>query len=234
MRVAFAALAAALAACGPEAAPARHVPPGAGPILVGEFQSLSGPESARGLAFHRGFALALDEQNARGGVYERPLELQTYDDRGRADDAARAMSRLVHEAHAVLVVGGSTAELAAAAAAESAGVPFVSPAPGAAHVNVVRAQGAARAEHSGTAGLASSTSAGALPATPAAQAFRALYRSAHDGAEPDLDAARGYDCGQLALRAMERTRTFDPSDLWDALDALAAWDGASGRVELAR
>lgn len=224
----------ALAACAPDAPIARRAPPGTGPILVGEFHTLSGPDSARGLAFHRGFALALDEQNARGGLYERALQVQTYDDRGRADEAARAMSRLVHEARAVFVVGGSTAELAAAAAGESAGVPFVSPAPGAETARFATADDTVAAPRTLAAGLVSSAASGVLPATPPADAFRALYRAAHDGAEPDLDAARGYDCGQLALRALERTETYDAPDLWRALEALAPWDGASGRVALAR
>lgn len=227
-------LALAITACAPHAPTARRAPPGTGPILVGEFHTLSGPESARGLAFHRGFELALDEQNARGGLYERLLQVQTYDDRGRADEAARAMSRLVQEQHAVLVVGGSTAELARAAAAQTQGVPFVSPAPDA----VEHApQSSSKTSHAAPALLCTSlrgTATNALPATPEGDAFRALWRSAHAGVEPTLDAARGYDVGQLVVRAMERTETYDAPDLWAALLALTHWEGASGRVELAR
>lgn len=224
----------ALAACAPDAAPPRRPPPGTGPIFIGEFHTLSGPDRARGNAYHDGFALAIDERNALGGVFERVLVVQTYDDRGVAEDAARAVTRLAQEQHAVFVVGGSTAELARAAAAQTLGVPFVSPAPGA----VEHAPHTPSEKSDAQPALLCTSPRGAatdaLPATPASDTFRALWRSAHAGAEPTFDAARGYDVGQLVVRAMERTETYDAPDLWAALLALAPWDGASGRVELAR
>lgn len=104
-----------------------HARAGDGSILIGEFQSLSGANEARGLAFHRGFTRALEQCNESGGVLGRRVEAQVYDDRSSGADAALAVRRLIDEEHAVVLVGASSIELLRAAVAESGEVPIVSP-----------------------------------------------------------------------------------------------------------
>lgn len=189
-----------VAACGVEREPAPRAP-GEGPILVGEIESLSGPRASTGLAFHRGFALAIAEQNARGGIDGRAIEVLTLDDRGVVADAERAMRRLVEDERAVAIVGGTTEELARAATKHAHGAPFVSPS----------TKDLARdADGNACLGL------GGRNGTPS-EAFRIGWRAQRPGVEPGIDEATGYDCGLVLCAAMERTRTFDPPDLWSAL-----------------
>jgi hypothetical protein len=200
-------------ACAPEQRPHRPAP-GSGSILIGEFQALSGPGSERGLAFHRGLLLALDEQNARGGIDGRLLEVQTLDDRGRTAESALAMRRLVTEARVVAVVGGSSLPAVEAAASEAQGVPFLAP------------FGTGLREEHGHAlwiGLAAGDPPPSLDA-----AFVVGYRAAHGGELPGADEAVGYDCGLSLCAGMLRARTFDAGDLWRALLARDSGRGARG------
>ena len=54
-----------------------------GSIKVGEFNTMSGSEATFGQSTHAGVVLAIEEQNARGGIHGRPIQLVSYDDRGR-------------------------------------------------------------------------------------------------------------------------------------------------------
>ncbi|MBK7874388.1 MAG: ABC transporter substrate-binding protein [Planctomycetes bacterium] len=116
-------IACAASACAPE--PPRTVPPGSGPILVGEFHSLTGPLAERGRALHDGFQLAVLEWNARGGIHGRPIEVRTFDDRGIDAERRVAVRRLLDEDRAVLLVGGTTPEAVEEAADEADGAPYV-------------------------------------------------------------------------------------------------------------
>ncbi|MBI5365376.1 MAG: ABC transporter substrate-binding protein [Planctomycetes bacterium] len=199
--------------CAP-AAP-RPIPPGSGPILLGEFHSLTGPLAARGRALHDGFLLAIEEQNARGGVHGRPIEVRTFDDRGITSEMRVAVRRLLDEDRAVLIAGGTTPDAVDEAAAESGGAPYVAP------FGAGLAGSAANAPRVGC-------SAEKAPAGELDLAFVASWRARHGAAKPDADAAAGYDMGRVACRALERAVTFDPHDLWDALLAVHVTDGARG------
>lgn len=124
--VACVALACCALACSGETRRA-HARGREGTILIGEFQSLSGANEVRGLAFHRGLLRALEQCNASGGVLGRRVEAQVYDDRSSSADAALAVRRLIDEERAVVLVGASSLELLRAAAAASGEVPIVSP-----------------------------------------------------------------------------------------------------------
>lgn len=91
-----------------------------GAFPVGEIGPFSGPQAAAALAFHRGFARALAECNARGGTQGRHIELQVFDDRGRPEDARAGVQRLAGPNGAVAVCCCSD-EACLKAAREAAG-----------------------------------------------------------------------------------------------------------------
>jgi branched-chain amino acid transport system substrate-binding protein len=98
-------------------------------IVVGEFNSMSGSEATFGQLTHNGVKLAVDEQNAAGGVLGKKLVLRSYDDQGRAQEAGTAVTRLITEDHAVAVIGetASGVSIAGGRIAQRYGVPLISP-----------------------------------------------------------------------------------------------------------
>jgi hypothetical protein len=118
-----------LCACGRPLAP-RIYDPGVvhedrGAFPVGELGSFSGAAGPEALAFHRGFARALSECNARGGAQGRPIELQVFDDRGRPEDTRLGVQRLSGPNGAVAVVCSSGAECLEAARAVAGTLPIL-------------------------------------------------------------------------------------------------------------
>ena len=117
----------------PRAAPARSgttKPPDRTPVVVGAFGALTGSESSFGTAQQRGIEVAVDEINRCGGSIDgRTLQFVFEDDKGTAEGAALAVSKLVKEHHVVAVVGeiSSSRSLAAAPICQRAGVPMISP-----------------------------------------------------------------------------------------------------------
>lgn len=200
-------------ACAPETR--RALPPGSGPILVGEFHSLTGPFATSGRALHDGFLLAIEEQNARGGVHGRPVEVKTLDDRGRADEVRIAVRRLLDEDEAVLLAGGTTPDFVEEAAEEADGAAYVAP----------FGDGLIGSER----GAPRLGAAGELePRGELDLAFVASWRARHEGSTPTVDAAVGYDAGRFVCAALERAATFDRDDVWDALLAVRGLEGARG------
>jgi branched-chain amino acid transport system substrate-binding protein len=96
-----------------------------GAIAIGTFGSMTGRYGHAGVQSHLGLQLAIDECNARGGIHDRPLALQVYDDQGRVEAAARAGERLAKADKAVLLFGGSDDDRTSAAARASQDVPIV-------------------------------------------------------------------------------------------------------------
>src|SRR6185369_15354975 len=82
--IAFAALAAACGdtskgtSTGTGSAGAKDA--GAGTILIGEYGSMTGSEANFGKSTHNGVMLAVEEQNAKGGVNGKKLEVRSLDD----------------------------------------------------------------------------------------------------------------------------------------------------------
>ena len=96
-----------------------------GAFPVGEIGSFSGTGAADALAFHRGFARALEECNAKGGAQGRHSELQVFDDRGRPEDVRAGVLRLGGPNGAV-AIACSSGEECLKAAHEAAGlIPIV-------------------------------------------------------------------------------------------------------------
>jgi branched-chain amino acid transport system substrate-binding protein len=138
--LALAALAVAVGGCdrkkaaGPAAAPAA-APDAAAPrasgarLVLGHVASLTGDQGTFGQSTDRGVRLAVNEQNAKGGVKGRIVELRTVDDGGKAEEAAVAATRLATQVGVSALLGESASarSLAMAPVAETAAVPMVSP-----------------------------------------------------------------------------------------------------------
>ncbi|MBI3552453.1 MAG: ABC transporter substrate-binding protein [Elusimicrobia bacterium] len=100
-----------------------------GKILVGVIGSLTGAEATFGQSTRNGVELAASELNAKGGVKGKTFELKVYDDQGKPEEAATAMTRLVAQDKVSLVIGevASSRSLAMAPIAEANKVPMITP-----------------------------------------------------------------------------------------------------------
>jgi branched-chain amino acid transport system substrate-binding protein len=99
-------------------------------IVFGHVGSLTGNEATFGDSTDKGLKLAIEEANAKGGVKGKRLELKTYDDQGKPEEAAVAATRLVVNDHASVLLGevASRRSLAMAPIADEHKVPMISPA----------------------------------------------------------------------------------------------------------
>jgi branched-chain amino acid transport system substrate-binding protein len=102
----------------------------AGAIRIGDINSYSGLPAFT-LPYRKGWQLAVDEINARGGVAGRRLEVISLDDAGRPGDAVTAANGLVANERCVLLAGTyfSNVGLAVADFAKQRKVPFVAAEP---------------------------------------------------------------------------------------------------------
>ena len=98
-------------------------------IRIGEYGSMTGPSATYGTSTHNGIVLAIDEINAEGGIKGKQLKLYSEDDRGLAEEAKLAVTKLIskNKVHAVLGEVASTRSLAAAPVAQKYKVPMISP-----------------------------------------------------------------------------------------------------------
>jgi branched-chain amino acid transport system substrate-binding protein len=97
------------------------------PIRIGEFEGLTGREGGLGQECRKGYQLALETINARGGVLGRPLELIVEDTQSKAGESATAVRKLISRDKVVALLSGgtSTNAMEAAPLAEAAKVPLV-------------------------------------------------------------------------------------------------------------
>ncbi len=102
---------------------------GGGEIVVGHYGSLTGNTAHFGQDTDKAIRLAVDEQNAAGGLLGKQIRLVTLDDRGDSAEAANAVSRLidVEKANAILGEVSSSLSLAGGRVAQRRKVPMVSP-----------------------------------------------------------------------------------------------------------
>lgn len=98
-------------------------------IRIGEYGSLTGSESAYGVDTHQGIQLAVEEANSRGGALGKKIQLITYDDQGKTDEALTAVARLINQdgVHVILGEVASTRSIAAGNLAQQYKVPMISP-----------------------------------------------------------------------------------------------------------
>ena len=100
-----------------------------GPIVIGHFASMSGPQATFGISTDRAIRLAIKEKNAAGGVKGRMIELVTIDDAGKQSEAATAVTRLINDHKAVAILGevASSLSLAGGPIAQKSKIPMISP-----------------------------------------------------------------------------------------------------------
>ena len=98
-------------------------------ILLGEVGSLTGAQATFGVSTRNGIDLALKEVNAAGGVKGKKVAVRVYDDQGKPEEAAQAVTRLITQDKVVLILGevASSNSLAMAEKAQAAGVPMITP-----------------------------------------------------------------------------------------------------------
>jgi branched-chain amino acid transport system substrate-binding protein len=125
---------AGLAGCGHDGAPAAGSS-GAGStsdanaILVGEYGSMTGSEANFGRSTHNGLMLAVEEQNAKGGVKGRKIAVRSEDDAGKPQEAGTVVTKLIDKDKVVALIGevASGLSLAGGEVAQKKGVPMISP-----------------------------------------------------------------------------------------------------------
>jgi branched-chain amino acid transport system substrate-binding protein len=133
-----AALAFAVAACTEEkkeapkpAAAAAPAPAPAAPdkIVIGHVGSMTGEQATFGSSTDNGIKLAIAEQNKKGGVKGKQLELKTLDDQGKPEEAAVAATRLITQDKVTMLLGevASSRSLAMAPIADANKVPMITP-----------------------------------------------------------------------------------------------------------
>jgi branched-chain amino acid transport system substrate-binding protein len=100
-----------------------------GPIRIGHYGSLTGPQASFGVATSNGIKMAIEEFNAAGGLNGRRVALIEYDTKGDAREAGAVVQRLVSSDNVTAVLGevASGLSLAAAPICQENQVPMISP-----------------------------------------------------------------------------------------------------------
>ncbi len=98
-------------------------------ILIGEVGSLTGSEATFGISTRDGVELAVKEANEAGGIKGKKIAVRVYDDQGKPEEAANAVTRLISQDHAKLIIGevASSNSLAMAPKCQSGQVPMITP-----------------------------------------------------------------------------------------------------------
>src|SRR5262245_29968208 len=76
-----------------------------GPIMVGEFGSLTGKEATFGTSTDDGVQLAVQEINDAGGIKGRKLQVKVEDDQSLSSEAATAVQKLIDRDRVVAIIG---------------------------------------------------------------------------------------------------------------------------------
>ncbi len=100
------------------------------PIVLGQYTPLTGSVATFGQSSANGVAIALEELNGAGGINGRPVEIITYDNQGKAQEAGTAVTRLITKDNVIAILGDvpSSLSLAGGDVAQQYGVPMISPA----------------------------------------------------------------------------------------------------------
>jgi branched-chain amino acid transport system substrate-binding protein len=113
------------------ASPVLAADPGvsADKIILGQAAPLEGPASALGIGMRDGMLAAFAEQNAKGGVKGRKIELKSRDDGYEPNKSIEASKALLMDDKVFALVGpvGTPTSLAVVPIAAEAGVPFIGP-----------------------------------------------------------------------------------------------------------
>jgi branched-chain amino acid transport system substrate-binding protein len=128
LAVALVTLAVAAGGC-QQKKPAQGAGAATGPVVLGHVGSLSGSEATFGQSTDHGIRLAVEEQNAAGGVKGRQLDVKTLDNQGKPEESAIAAERLIAQDHVTVLLGevASSRSLAMAPIADRYQVPMITP-----------------------------------------------------------------------------------------------------------
>lgn len=98
-------------------------------IVVGEYGSMTGSEATFGQSTDKGVRLAIDEQNAKGGIKGKHIRLVVEDEQGKQDDTAAVVRKMITHDHIIALLGevASNRSLIAGPIAQQAQVPMISP-----------------------------------------------------------------------------------------------------------
>jgi branched-chain amino acid transport system substrate-binding protein len=102
---------------------------GGGDILIGEYDSLTGPQATFGTSDHNAIMMAFDEINTAGGINGRKIKVLTEDDQSKQEEAANAVTKLISQNNVLAILGevASSCSLAAAPICQSNKVPMITP-----------------------------------------------------------------------------------------------------------
>lgn len=103
--------------------------PGSSPIVLGEYESMTGAQSTFGASTHNGCQLAVDQINKAGGIDGHPVKISLQDDEGKPDAALTVVKKLITQENVTAVIGevASKNSIAAAPFCNSSKTPMVSP-----------------------------------------------------------------------------------------------------------
>jgi branched-chain amino acid transport system substrate-binding protein len=113
----------------PAAAAAPAPAPAPDKIVIGHVGSMTGEQATFGVSTDNAIKLAIAEQNKKGGIKGKQIELKTLDDQGKPEEAAVAATRLITQDKITLLLGevASSRSLAMAPIADANKVPMISP-----------------------------------------------------------------------------------------------------------
>ena len=79
-------------------------------VTIGVITSLTGSQAAFGQAHKNGYAIALAELNAKGGINGKKIDLDFYDDQSKPDQAVQGVNKLVDQDHVPIILGSYSSE----------------------------------------------------------------------------------------------------------------------------
>lgn len=96
-------------------------------IKLGVVSEMTGANATYGNSIVNGIQLAVKEQNAKGGLLNKQIEIIVADDKSEPAEAANAMSKLINQDNVKAVMGifPSSNAIAAANVSESSKIPFL-------------------------------------------------------------------------------------------------------------
>ena len=111
----FSALLLALALCCAALVPASAAQPSGKPIVIGLSIAMTGEISDAATLLRQGYELWVKDQNAKGGLLGRPVELKIYDDQSDPQTSAKLYEKLITEDKVDLVIGPYSSGVTSAA-----------------------------------------------------------------------------------------------------------------------
>jgi branched-chain amino acid transport system substrate-binding protein len=99
-------------------------------IKIGSLQSTSGDTSTFGTSSNKGINLAAEEQNAKGGILGKKIDMILADDQSQASQVRQAVLKLIEQDHVCAILGEVASGRTAAAAPDCQRnkIPLLSPA----------------------------------------------------------------------------------------------------------